>query len=168
MSLTSTLEAGRKDFLEAVHEISAAHASTKPSPTAWCVLEIVEHVAFVEGRFQGWIANGAEVAPDRNSDKELSLFSQVRSRLTKVEAPEAVRPTGRFATLEEALAEFNAARDRSIQLVTDRADSLYSIGVKHPRFGDMNGAELVHIIDGHARRHAEQIRETHQSLSNTP
>jgi hypothetical protein len=37
---------------------------------------------------------------------------------------------------------------------------LYSIGAKHPYFGNVNGVEIVRLIDGHASRHAEQIRET--------
>jgi hypothetical protein len=168
MSLITLLEAGRRDFLEATNDISPLHASTKPGPNTWSVLECIEHVAFVEGRFQGWIANGTPIEPRRDTDKEIRLFTTVRSRATKVQAPEAVRPQGRFETLEAALAAFNETRDLSIQLVQERGDSLYSIGATHPRFGAMNGVELIHLIDGHARRHAEQIRETFETLAHLP
>jgi hypothetical protein len=84
--------------------------------------------------------------------------------LTKVEAPDAVRPRGRFGTLDTALAEFQAVRDHSVQLVEERGDALYSIGAEHPYFGKVNGAELIQLIDGHARRHAEQIRETREAF----
>jgi len=40
-----------------------------------------------------------------------------------------------------------------------RLESLYSAGVNHPFFGRINAAELMHLIDGHARRHAEQVQE---------
>jgi hypothetical protein len=48
----------------------------------------------------------------------------------------------------------------TVQIATVRGAELYTVGIKHPRFGEMNAAELVHLIAGHARRHAAQIRET--------
>jgi hypothetical protein len=164
MSLITILEAGRRDFLEAAQSVPQGQASRKPAPQCWSVLECIEHVAVAEGRFLSWISSGTAIQPQRDTDKEIRLFNTIRSRATKIEAPEPVRPQGRFETLEAALAAFNEARDLSIQLVQDRGDSLYSIGANHPRFGNMNGAEVIHLIDGHARRHAEQIREICETL----
>lgn len=165
MSLITILETGRRDFLEATRDISPEVASGKPTPKSWSVLECIEHVVAVEDRFLGWIANGTAIAPQRSEEKEIRLSTSIRNRTIKAQAPEAVHPQGRFDTLAEALAEFKAVRDRSIQVVQERGDLLYSIGTVHPRFGNMNGAELIHLIDGHARRHAEQIRETCEALA---
>jgi hypothetical protein len=73
-------------------------------------------------------------------------------------------PAGRFETLEQALAEFQAARGRSLGIASEQGDALYLLATEHPRFGPVNGAELMIIIAGHARRHAEQIRETRAEL----
>jgi hypothetical protein len=81
-----------------------------------------------------------------------------------VQAPEAVLPGGRFTTLAQALEQFNAGRTRSIQFAEDRCDELYFLASEHPRFGPVNGVELLIIIAGHCRRHAEQIRETRAAL----
>jgi hypothetical protein len=159
MSLISILEAGRRDFLDATRNISPRQASAKPAPERWSVLECIEHVIAVEDRCLGWISSGTTVAPQRSPDKELRLFTMIRSRLTKVEAPEAFRPRDRFDTLAAALAEFKSVRDRSVQIVQQRGDALYSLGAQHPRFGNLNGVELIHLIDAHARRHADQIRK---------
>jgi hypothetical protein len=132
------------------------------------VLECIEHVVIVENRFLGWIANGPAIAPQPSAEKETSISARVRDRTTKAEAPEAVRPQGRFHTLAEALAEFEAVRERSIQTVQERGGQLYSVGATHARFGEMNGAEVICLIDGHARRHAAQIRETCAALAQTP
>jgi uncharacterized damage-inducible protein DinB len=168
MGLISILEAGRRDFLEATRNISPEQASGKPTPKSWSVLECIEHVVVVEDRFLSWISSGTAIAPQRDTDKEIRLFTTIRNRMTKVEAPEVVHPRGRFETLAAARTEFEAVRDRSVQVVQERGDLLYSIGATHPRFGNMNGAELIHVIDGHARRHAEQIRETCEALGQTP
>ena len=55
----------------------------------------------------------------------------------------AVLPNGRFANIEEATARFEAMRARSIQVAQERAAELYSLASKHPRFGPVNGVELM-------------------------
>ncbi len=97
--------------------------------------------------------------PVRDAEKELRLFSIMRSRLEKVETPELFVPRGRFADIESALAAFEAARAAMVEVVRAKGDAIYAIGMTHPYFGEVNGAELAHLADGHARRHAEQIRE---------
>jgi len=159
MSFVSILEAGRRDFLDATSDISPERASTRPAPGRWTVLECIEHVVIAEDRYLSWIANGSTVSPQRNQDKELRLFTTIRSRFTKVETPDVLYPSGRFKSLGAALAEFKAIRDRSVQLAEERGELIYCIGATHPYFGEVNGAELIQLIDGHARRHADQIRE---------
>ena len=168
MGFVAMLEAGRRDFLEAARGISPEHASPKTTSNGWSVLECIEHVAFVEERYLRWILKGRVIEPQRDAEKEMRLFSTIRSRLTKVDAAEVLRPRGRFKTLAEALDEFEAVRERSIQLAQERGESLYSVGIKHPYFGRLNGVELLQLIDGHARRHADQIREIGESLAITP
>ncbi|MEO5925289.1 MAG: DinB family protein [Bryobacteraceae bacterium] len=159
MNFVSILEAGRSDFLEAVREVAPAKVTAKPA-RGWTVLECIEHVVTVEKRYLEWIAEGKEIPPQRDTEKEMRLFAIMRSRLTKVETPEPMRPCGKLTSLEAALAEFQATRDRSVSMVRDRGDSLSAIGATHPYFGAVNGTDLVQMIDGHARRHADQIRET--------
>jgi uncharacterized protein YjbI with pentapeptide repeats len=168
VDLVAILEAGRLDFLDAVRDITPEQASTRPAPECWSVLECIEHVVTVESRYLDWICGGTVIAPRRNAERELRLFMIVRSRLTKVETPDVFRPQGRFETLAAALAEFRTVRDRSVQVVQESGQWVYSIGAKHPYFGNLNGVELVHLIDGHARRHADQIRETCEARPAVP
>jgi hypothetical protein len=99
----------------------------------------------------------------QDDEKATKLFGMVTNREVKAQAPEAVIPTGKYTTVAQAMAEFNEARDRTAQIVKARATELLGVGVKHPRFGEMNAAELVHLIAGHACRHAAQIREAVQA-----
>jgi uncharacterized protein YjbI with pentapeptide repeats len=168
MDLIAILEAGRQDFLQATRGIPPQQAFVKPDHKSWSVLECIEHVVTVENRYLGWIENGTAIAPQRDGEKELHLFAMVRNRLTKVEAVEVVHPRGRFESLAAALAEFKVVRDRSVHMLRELDQALYSVGVKHPHFGNINGAELVQLMDGHARRHADQIRETCEALANAP
>src|SRR5437016_696438 len=104
MDLVAILEAGRRDFLDATRNISPEQASARPTPHCWSVLECIEHVAIVEDRYLGWISSGTAMAPRRDSRKEIRLFTTIRNRLTKVEAPDVLRPQGRFRMLAAALA----------------------------------------------------------------
>lgn len=159
--VVQNLERSRQEFLDAVEGLSESDARHRPDPERWSVLDCVEHVAFVEERFLGWLDNAERSgAPPADKAKEGDLMSRVPDRTTRVKAPDAVIPNGRFATLQEAVERFEAMRARSIQVAHERGDELYSLSSKHPRFGPINGVELMIIIAGHARRHAEQIRET--------
>jgi len=163
--IVENLERSRQEFIEAVAGLTEAQANARPDPERWSVLDCVEHVTTVEERFQGWLNAAKRLdAPRIDKDKEAGLMARVPDRSTRVKAPEAVVPAGRFTTLEQALEQFNTGRTRSIQFAEDRCDDLYCLASEHPRFGPVNGVELLIIIAGHSRRHAAQIRETRAAL----
>jgi uncharacterized damage-inducible protein DinB len=158
--LVTVLEEGRQDVVVSVDGLSDDDAAAKPTPGKWSALDCLEHLVIVEERFLGWLANGSVIdQPEPNTEKEGRLGELVTDRSHKAQAPEAAVPTGRYLTLATALADFNRARDLSIRIAQERGEALYTVGVKHPRFGDMNGVELLHVMSGHGRRHAAQIRE---------
>jgi DinB superfamily len=159
------LERSRQEFMEAVAGLSESQAKLRPNPEAWSVLDCVEHVTCVEERFLGWLHKAEKMdAPSMDKERESGLMTRVPDRSVRAKSPEAVLPTGRFMTLEQALEQFNANRALSVQFAEDRCDDLYCLSSAHPRFGPVNGVELLIIIVGHARRHAEQIRETRSAL----
>jgi hypothetical protein len=160
------LERSREDFKTAVDGLSEAGARIRPAPERWSVLECVEHVVTVEERFQGRLdAEARADAPRPDKEKEARLAMTVVDRTARAQAPEPAQPKGRFQTLIEAVEAFHAARDRSIQLAEERREQVYSVAWEHPRFGLLNGGELLVLIAGHARRHAAQIRETREAVT---
>jgi len=164
--IVDNLERSRAEFLAAVAGIGESQARVRPGPERWSVLDCIEHVTVVEERFLGWLEKAEKLdAPRIDKEKEAGLTARIPDRSTHLNAPEAVLPTGRFATIEEAMERFNAGRDRSIRFAEDRADELYSLASAHPRLGPMNGVEFLIIIAGHSRRHAQQIRETSSAIA---
>lgn len=165
LAVIAALEAGRDDLLAAIEGLSDTQAAMRPAEGRWSALECIEHIVTVEERFQGWIENGKRLeAASPNPEHEAALTARVTDRTFKAEAPEVVQPRGRFAGMETARAAFQAARDRSVQIARERGGALYSIGAEHPRFGPLNGMEVLYLIAGHARRHAAQIRENRAAL----
>jgi len=165
LEIVQVLERGRAEFLSSVAGLSEAQVSLRPDPARWSVLDCVEHVTTVEDRFLGWLENAKRLdSPRVDKEKEARLLVRVADRSVRAQSPEAALPAGRFATLAQALDQFNVNRTRSIQFAHDRADELYYIAAEHPRFGPMNGAEFMMIITAHARRHAAQIQEVRAAL----
>jgi hypothetical protein len=159
--LVQNLERSRQEFLAAVAGLAESQATVRPDPARWSVLECVEHVTSVEERFLGWLENAGRLGTPRiDKEKEAGLMTRIPDRSTRVQAPEGAWPTGRFTSLAQAMEQFEAGRTRSIQFAQARCDDLYCLDSAHPRLGPMNGVEFMIIIAAHARRHAEQIRET--------
>ena len=164
-AVIAALEAGRQDFLDAIHGLSDAQAAMRPAEGRWSTLECIEHIVTVEGRFQGWILNGKKLeAAQPNPENEGGMIARISDRSSKFQAPEAVVPKGTLKTVEEGRSAFHAARDQSIQLARERGGDLYLVGAEHPRFGPLNGIEVLYLMTGHARRHAAQIRENRTTL----
>ncbi|MBZ5579386.1 MAG: DinB family protein [Acidobacteriia bacterium] len=163
--IVQVLENSRQELTSAASSLSDQHAAISPEAGRWSVLQCMEHVTFVEGRFLGWLEQAKHLeTPTVDKDKEARMAAMVTDRSFRAEAPEAARPTGRFTSVAQALDEFNDARTRTIRFTEERSGDLYSIEVVHPRFGPMNGAEFVRIIAGHAQRHAAQIREVRAAI----
>jgi hypothetical protein len=124
------------------------------------VLECVEHIATVEERLMGRLESAERLEEARvDPEKEAQLAARVANRSVRAQAPEPVAPKGRFTSVALALDHFHAVRMSTIRFAEERGGDLYHLAAEHPRFGSLNGAELMVIIAGHGRRHAEQIRE---------
>jgi hypothetical protein len=161
--IVASLEQSREDFLGVTSGVPESLAGVRPQPDRWSVIECVEHIIIVEERFRGRLEHAPE-APPADRDKEAMLAARVVDRSTRAQAPEPVQPVGRFTTLEEALAEFQAVRSRTVQFAEDHADDIYSFAATHPYFGPLNGVEALTILAAHSRRHGAQIREVRAAL----
>lgn len=163
--LVQNLERSRQEFLAVLDGLTEDQAKLRPDPARWSVLDCVEHVTVVEQRFIGFLeAAQKQESPRVDKEKESRLMQTMPDRSSRFQAPEAVLPKGRFASLAEAREQFDAGRARSIQFAQDRCDDLYCLNSMHQRLGPMNGVEFLILIAQHGRRHAEQIREARAVL----
>jgi len=157
------LESAREELILVVSGLSDERARTRPAPDRWSVLECLEHVSFVERRFLGMVkASEAGTPAARDAAKEAALETRVVDRSNRRNAPEAVHPTGKHGSVAEALRDFNAARDETLQFASEQGPNLLSRSASHPVLGPLNGVEALLLIAGHGRRHTEQMREAAQ------
>jgi hypothetical protein len=157
--LIDALEASLRHFEAATQGLSDSEALGKPTAERWSVIDCIEHLCITESlglkRLQS-----AETAAEAcvNPEKEAALAARVEGRGAKIQGPPITMPTGRFATLAEALAEFAATRQRTIEFVKG-CPNLAALRVSHPLFGPLTGREYAFIIAGHSTRHAAQVTE---------
>jgi uncharacterized damage-inducible protein DinB len=162
-SLLAGLRTTRDTFLAGLSGISEAQARFRPAPDRWSIEECAEHIALVENGLLMRLTRESSpserlVRPERQTE----LGKLGRERSTKRQAPERVRPTGRFGSVAKALEQFVANREQTIAYLRDCRDDLHARTVVHP-IGQMTCHELVVLMTAHTLRHLDQIREIQAS-----
>jgi hypothetical protein len=99
---------------------------------------------------------GAESARHAK-DAEIAVF--VVDRTIRRQAPEAVRPTGKWPEPGTALEEFRKTRARTEQFVAGSDADLRSYFIPHGAFGELDCYQWLLLLGGHAERHTLQIEE---------
>lgn len=159
------LEKGRKALLDALSGVTEEIASSSPAPGRWSVIECVEHLAIAEDYLLSQIAASCySDAAVINKNREALILSRGLDRTRTVQSPEGGRPTGRFATLGEAMQYFLASRDRTVRFVENCSEDLRSKLTSHPILGTVNCHENLLMMAVHPLRHSKQIEEIKTAL----
>ena len=161
----SELQATRKLFLESVAGLSEAQWNFKPAPEVWSVAEVAEHIAVSEDTIFGLITERimkSPAEPDKKAEvqgKDQIILEKVVDRSVKVQAPEMLRPTHRFASQQALLDHFKESRDRTIAYVANTQDDLRSHFGDHPLLKTLDGYQWLLLLSAHSHRHTLQIEE---------
>ncbi|MGA3073402.1 MAG: DinB family protein [Bryobacteraceae bacterium] len=159
-AILQELVTGRDALLDALYGLPADLAAISPAPGRWSVVECVEHVAVSEEFLLSRIAQAqSSGAPLMNQKREAAILARGADRRTPVISPEVSRPTGRFATLADAVESFLVIREQTVRFVEVCDEDLRARPMAHPLLGPINCHEALLLIAVHPRRHASQIRE---------
>jgi hypothetical protein len=161
-----TLRRSHEEFERLTAGLDHAGWVRKGSADEWSVLEIAEHLIFIEKsvirrvlpRLMATEAIECDIEAERL--KERALFDGLAAGNERVEAPAAVRPVGACASGEQACLEFRAARNSSIEYVTGTQEALRAHRFPHPLFGPLDGYQWVLMVGAHTLRHNRQIERT--------
>jgi len=158
-SLTKT----RQTLLDAVEGVSEAQSRWKPAPERWSIFEYVEHLAVSDDALIALIERSLKT-PAQPETEEQRREREAKIRANPIQrganrAPEAMQPTGRFATLGDAVSAFLAARERSLEYARTTTDDLRSHFSKHPVLGPLDCYQWLTGNAHHAETHAAHIRE---------
>lgn len=162
-SLLEQLRAGLQTVLQSVSHLSDSQAKFKPAPDQWSIEDIIEHLAVTEhGMYRLITAHYEPLAEPADRGREEMFANLGRNRSKKMEAPERVRPRGRYDSLASALDQFRENRERTIAYIATCEDDLRTRATQH-LLGRMSCQECLMVLIAHPIRHAEQIREIQQA-----
>lgn len=164
--LVELLQVSRKRFLSSFTDVGAEQARWRPAERSWSVLDTVEHLTLAEKTMLGLLIGPRRPRSADLPNREDAFLRGLTDRSRKSESPEGARPNGRFATLDEAAAQFQAARQAAIHFVEQNTEDLRATEITHPHpaAGVVSAYELLIIMAKHAERHALQNEEIKTAL----
>jgi len=154
----------RDNFLKSIAGLSQKQWTFKPAPDRWSVAEVSEHIAVSESAIFGVVQKlmQSPAAPEKRDQvkgKDELILQRVPDRSHKAQAPEFLRPTGRWATEAELTKAFEDSRAANMEYIRTTNDDLRDHFFDHPVFGAMDGYQWLLLISTHSARHTAQIEE---------
>lgn len=159
------LEDTRRAFLASINGLSDAQFRYKPAPDRWSVAEVAEHIAVSEDTLRGMITDKimkSPVVPGARAQVQMDdqrLRQGVLDRTTKRQAPEMLRPSGRFPTVDAVRAAFGESRDKTVAYVQTTTEDMRAHVAPHPVLQALDGYQWILLLAGHTARHTAQIEE---------
>jgi hypothetical protein len=153
------------EFERATRALTEAQWSFRPTPEGWTLAELAEHLALIEGSTLR-IITGRMVEAEASSEliattegKDSLIERRVPDRSRRVEAPESLKPTGRWPRPELAVAAFGESRRAAIRWYETTPLDLRRYVAPHPFLGPIDGWQWGLFLAEHLRRHLFQIAE---------
>jgi uncharacterized damage-inducible protein DinB len=159
------LEETRLKFLDSIKDLSEEQWKFKAAPDRWSVAEVAEHIAISEETLLKLVSQQIMKSPAVPEKKEAAkgreemLRKALVNRGVKVQAPEMLKPTNRWATRDELVKAFNASRGQTMEYIKTTQEDLRSHFGPHPVFKDLDAYQWLILVAGHSERHTLQILE---------
>ena len=157
------LQETRQKFLDSIAGLSEAQWRYKPAADRWSVAEVAEHIALSETAILQLVtervmkAPASKPAPGAPTDE--AVIKLITDRSSKAQAPEVLKPTGKWASREELTKDFSASRDKTVAYVKETGEDLRGHSAPHPALKTIDAYQWVLLIAAHSARHTAQIEE---------
>jgi hypothetical protein len=154
----------KDDFVAQLTGISDAQLNFRSAPGRWTIGEIAEHIIVTEDALFGMITEQAfkSPAPAALNDfriNDVAVILAITNRAKKFNAPEMIRPNGRWKTRDELLAAFDRSRARTIDFIKANKLDLRAYSFSTPLVGISDSFQAFLALNGHAERHLLQLKE---------
>jgi len=156
------LESTKKDVLDATKDLSPAQWNFKPAPDRWSIAECMEHIAAAEDFIRGNIESGimkAPAVPGRDvAAIDAGIIANVPARKTKVQAPDAIKPSNKFGSPQGSIDHFVESRAKTEDFLKSTT-GLRDHAADSPTGQKWDAYEFILLIAAHSERHTNQIKE---------
>jgi hypothetical protein len=151
-------------LLKDLKGLSVAQLSWKADSTRWSIAQCTEHIALAESMIWGWIQMTLKqpANPEKKSEVKMTtdqLIGAMIDRSHKAQAPEPLKPSGKFADNQAAINAYLSRRDSTIAYIQTTQDDLKNHYLTHPAFGTLDLYNGLILLAAHSVRHTEQIEE---------
>jgi uncharacterized damage-inducible protein DinB len=159
------LQTTHDKFLQSIAGLSQKQWTFKPGPDRWSVAEVAEHITVSESTILGLIQKqvmASPAAPEKREQvkgKDEMILQRMPDRSHKAQAPEFLRPTGRWPTEADVTKAFEESHKVTMDYVRTTNDDLRDHFFDHPVFGTMDGYQWLLLLSSHSARHTAQIEE---------
>lgn len=151
----------RDDLLDTVRDLTINQWTFTSESSEWCIADIVEHLAIVEGRIHAIIARMPEASLSDSarvdSEVDAMILTEISTRTNRVNAPAFITPTGKSSP-SEAVRDFREKRNETLRLL-ESAPCLRGRVIPHPIMGPWDGYQWILSTAAHTERHLNQIME---------
>jgi hypothetical protein len=157
------LEDSHRDLEQAVLGLSNELCARKPSDDCWSITDVVEHLVIIEGRVSSMLQTKLAEQPFTPGvahllEQDAKLVKQVASPTVKINAPDAVKPIGKYQNCRQALDNFSAVRQRTLEYARSATPYLRGRLLPHPILGPIDGCQWLLALAAHTQRHVKQIQ----------
>lgn len=135
-----------------------------PGEDQWSINQCLEHIILSEpmifAMFKQEISkpNLSETPPKpSNSDEE--IINSITDRSEKYQAPEMLKPTGKYKNVKEALTAFEVGRGEIINYIKNADINALRTHTSQGPTGRVDGYQNLLFITSHSDRHILQIEE---------
>ncbi len=158
------LQETKQAFFNALEGLTEEQLKFKAKDEKWCILDCAEHIALAERTLAGVVQKQLLEPADSLKFKKLKMtekkiISRLTFRLIKVKAPEVIKPTGQFKSIDDIKHAFMNQRDSTINYVLMTQAPLHYHYWKHPATGVIDLYQTLILMSAHTQRHILQILE---------
>jgi len=166
------LEASRRRLLAGLEGLTEEQWRSRPAPDRWSIAECAEHITAAEVPLPKLLTSSIAAEPPADErpkirDKDDYVRKVLRDRSRQDEAPERLRPKGRFPTREETIRVFDERRRANLVFVRTTSEALRDWFAPHPFAGLIDGYQWILFLAAHTDRHAAQIEEIRRGQTNS-
>jgi len=160
------LKETRKKFLASIAGLSEAQWNFKSAPERWSVAEVAEHIGIAEQTILGMVQTKimkSPAAPEMRGEakgKDEIILKKIPDRTAgKAQAPEILKPVGKWATQALLTKDFEASRANTIAYLSDTKEDLRDHFAPHPVLKTIDAYQWLLFLAAHSERHTAQILE---------
>jgi hypothetical protein len=163
--LTDYMNQTKKDFLKSIKGVSEVQWKFKAAPDRWSIAEVAEHITlsedFIGGNIKDKMMKETATAEqkEKTKGKEDQIVQMVTDRSRKAQAPEQLKPAGKFANAKEVAKLFSEKRDANIKWAKATGEPELRNHIAPGPIGELDTYEWLLFMAAHSKRHTLQIEE---------